>query len=109
MQYLAIGMAFTNENPELFEEGFSWQPTSPDLIFAVVCYERYLKDRVLQKSPHIVPEVRMIMQSEIKEVISLTLCVGMHTNNSAEQLIDIHTPPQETKFLRLTSWCVAAE
>jgi hypothetical protein len=23
MQYLAIGMAFTNENPELFEEGFS--------------------------------------------------------------------------------------
>jgi hypothetical protein len=93
VQYPANVKTFTNKNPELFEKGFSWKPTSPDLVFTVVFCGGYLKDRVLQKSPHTIPEMRMIIQSEIEEVISLTPCVG----------IQIHIPPQDTKFLRLTS------
>jgi hypothetical protein len=58
--------------PALFEEGFSWPPTSPDFYPCDYFLWGYLKDRVLQKNAHTIPELKTAIQSKIEAISTET-------------------------------------
>lgn len=66
-----------NQYPVLFEEGFLWPLHSQDLKPSDYFLCGYLKDRVFQKHPNTISELKICIQSGTEAIFTETLTTAL--------------------------------